>query len=131
MEEFRRFSYVKQVTATKGTEEFHDLLEIRSGQTLMVQRVIFDFPTEAKGYVYCSIWKGNTQVIPDEGEVTTYSGQIELITDKLWESGTRIRLKTRNTDNTADKMVLVIIEGVYYTFEKGGKPGWEEKGTSG
>lgn len=114
----RKFSYAKQVTVPAGSEQFFDLLEIREGQTLKVTRVVFDYPTAARGYVYCSIWKGNIQVLPDEGEITTYRGYIELNTDKLWESGTRIRLKARNTDTTNNRTVLIVIEGEYYSFEE-------------
>ena len=109
----RTVSIAKQVTALAGEEGFTDLMEITKGQTLFVKRVTFDFPTDARGYVYISVWKGNIQVVPTEGEITTYWGHLTLEVNQNWESGTRLRVKWRNTDNTADHKVLVIVEGEY------------------
>lgn len=109
----RRVSIAKQISVNPSETKYETLLEINAGQTLKVERVQFDYPTDAKGYVYASIYKGNYQVVPTEGEVTTYFGTIQLMVEEYWESGTSIRVKVRNTDNTASHQILVVVEGVY------------------
>lgn len=109
----RRVSIAKQISVEPAETKYETLFEINAGQTLRVERIQFDFPTDAKGYVYASIYKGNYQVVPTDGEITTYSGTIQLIVDEYWESGASIRVKVRNTDNVSSHQILVVVEGVY------------------
>jgi len=103
----------KQVSVNTSEDKFEDLFEIDGGQTLNVKTITFDFPTDARGYVFCSIYKGDTQVVPIRGEITVYSNWIKVNVNEKWESGTRIRIRVRNTDATNAHQVLIIVEGEY------------------